>query len=193
MNGLVRLSLLVALAISGGAACNAAEPQDAGEAEVDEQEAFAEIPARSARVPGATMWRFTLDPHGGRATAVNDAGETLIELSMGLTRDTTTIEDVATGERMVIARDGTVLEISIRHGSLVAEALVGLSEDVEAFKAENPDRPQDCTWEFISMWVQCTAMVAVCTHPLVSWVGCGAMALPCADAAGDFYTECFGG
>lgn len=189
MKNLFRTSFVVALAIFGAAACNSAEPRDV-ETEADVTDAFAEIPVRSSRLPGAATWRFTLEAHGGRALALDEAGEVLVELSMAVTDETITIRDEMTAERIVVSPDGQMLESTIQDGSYLPQALGGMSEDIQAYRAENPDRPQGCGWDLFTAWANCATMAGVCSHPFTAAIVCGGFVMSCGLSAGDFYTNC---
>jgi hypothetical protein len=188
---LIRGSLVASLAACNLVACGNGDPQDVGEATTATDDFYAEVPVTSAALPGATLWQFTMEADGGRAVAVDADGNALIELSLRHADGTTTIEDLATGERFVVDGDGAIVENTITEASPLPTVARGLNADVEAFIADHPERPQGCGWDFFMTWVWCTGAVATCVHPVGQVTGtCVGFVVSCGGSAGSFYFNC---
>ncbi len=182
----IRTSLVAALAACGVGGCSstsADEPQTSSETAA----VVAEIPAAS-NVFGASVWRFSLEERGGRSWAVNDAGNVVANFRLTQSEEQVTIENLDTGERVVIGAGGTVVSSTIAEGSEMPSLLDAVAADVEEFRRKNPEQPLHCGWDFAKMWGWCAATAGTCNHVL-GWA-CVATGGGCINAAGDFYYNC---
>ncbi len=182
----IRTSLVAALAACGVGGCSSASPEEP--ASSSETEAVvAEIPAIS-QVLGASVWKFSLEEQGGRTWAVDAAGNVVASFRLTRTDAEITIENLDSGERVVIGNDGSVVESSIGEGSEMPSLLDSVAADVDSFQRANPEQPLHCGWDFAKMWGWCAATAGTCNHVL-GWA-CVATGASCVNAAGDFYYNC---
>jgi hypothetical protein len=184
----IRTSLLAALVACGVPACSAeaGDPTEPGQ-DTQQQAFVAEIPARGG-VLGAKVWRFGLAANGGRAWAIDAEGNVVADFELAQSAKEVTIVNRISGEHVVIADDGRIVDSSVQEGSLMPSVLDSVASDVQTFRSENPDQPLHCGWDFAKMWGWCAATAGTCNHVL-GWA-CVATGASCVNAAGDFYYNC---
>jgi hypothetical protein len=147
----------------GLAAC--ASPGDANREQVAtrSEALLVEVPARSAAL-GAARWQMRADGDSFVTTGVDAVGHAVTTLRLGKDKaGTVTMQDVASGELVVIDSEGRIVESTMAAGSRLPVAITGLSGDVTAYEREHPEgMAMACEWLIARAWAACGSGVTLC-------------------------------